>query len=901
MRFAHTDELLDLNHAQFRGAIADIASAIRGIPKDELASEEVRQHRRTIRTAWAAGIVVVLLGIAAGIGAIVAVNQSNEAQTQRDEAQTQRDVAERLATAEAEARAEADASATFANVESDKATAAAEAEAEARAEAETNADLARSRELAASAINTLDSDPELSILLALEALGVLPEGERPPLESTVALREAVHATNVIDRVTVAGGENAASAALAPDGRHLVWLSEDSVTIRMLDTSTWSEVWTYTDLETPDYPSEIYFSADGSQLVFSLMDSSVREEFQGFPTGTEVPDDEKPARVVVLDATSGTVQRELTFGSCPYLRLGPVSPDGQSWPIVTSDSSDCGPFDPDWHVEILDATTFESQHSFAAPSEDGVTERIRWSADGEVLVRFPGGAQDVSTGDMLAVTGFAVGDVSPRELEVAGATPGFENVWLIDLERLIEAGPEESEPPVFADGIIVSLQGIAEGEVALDVEYSADWSWLLAGSRGNGIVVWDLDEGQTLFAMPATGPVTVIEYDNERMILYHVSDDAISTWDLSGRAAGELNSGTAANRTSQGNATVARGSQGAFLFFGDFFASYVGTFDADTGIAGEQSLEVNTWSEPAVLPDGRIVTMAREGPWQLHQAGPVVAWDPEDGSMTAIVGCSSEFSRDIQSQFGQAGVSCSDPAGEWLWADSFLVDPSGQSPMVTDWFGDVHVFDAETLEPTASYALEPGTVREFGGDWVVQSEFASGFSFETGFSIPAGLRAVDLGSWETLAEIPGTITALSRDGSLLAVHLESDVVAVYDTASWEAFGASADVGDVRVRGLEFSPDGSMLMTSATDGFVRVWDVAAMSELHRVPLAGVSDGYWIDNNHIAVNTTQGLWTTLTLDIDDLIDLALDRLSRGFTEEECAIYRIDPCPTLDEMKSR
>ncbi len=34
--------------------MADVSSAIRGIPKDELESEEVRQHRRTIRTAWAA-------------------------------------------------------------------------------------------------------------------------------------------------------------------------------------------------------------------------------------------------------------------------------------------------------------------------------------------------------------------------------------------------------------------------------------------------------------------------------------------------------------------------------------------------------------------------------------------------------------------------------------------------------------------------------------------------------------------------------------------------------------------------------------------------------------------------------------------------------------------------------
>ncbi len=55
MRTLRGDEALDLKNPTFSAAIADIASSIRGIPKDELASEEVRQHRRTVRTAWAAG------------------------------------------------------------------------------------------------------------------------------------------------------------------------------------------------------------------------------------------------------------------------------------------------------------------------------------------------------------------------------------------------------------------------------------------------------------------------------------------------------------------------------------------------------------------------------------------------------------------------------------------------------------------------------------------------------------------------------------------------------------------------------------------------------------------------------------------------------------------------------
>lgn len=38
--------------------------------------------------------------------------------------------------------------------------------------------------------------------------------------------------------------------------------------------------------------------------------------------------------------------------------------------------------------------------------------------------------------------------------------------------------------------------------------------------------------------------------------------------------------------------------------------------------------------------------------------------------------------------------------------------------------------------------------------------------------------------------------------------------------------------------------------------------------------------------------------TLDPEELKSIALDRLTRGFTEEECGTYEVDPCPTLQEM---
>ena len=63
--------------------------------------------------------------------------------------------------------------------------------------------------------------------------------------------------------------------------------------------------------------------------------------------------------------------------------------------------------------------------------------------------------------------------------------------------------------------------------------------------------------------------------------------------------------------------------------------------------------------------------------------------------------------------------------------------------------------------------------------------------------------------------------------------------------------------------------------------------------------VDDGWWLDESHIVVGTANGPWTTISLDSEVLLETARSRVRRGFTELECQTYRIDPCPTLEEMQ--
>ncbi|MEO8667321.1 MAG: TIR domain-containing protein, partial [Bauldia sp.] len=65
----------------------DLASAIRGVPKEDLLSEEVRQQRRALTLAWsAAGSLLVLAGLAVWFG-VEATRQTRIAEVQRDRAE----------------------------------------------------------------------------------------------------------------------------------------------------------------------------------------------------------------------------------------------------------------------------------------------------------------------------------------------------------------------------------------------------------------------------------------------------------------------------------------------------------------------------------------------------------------------------------------------------------------------------------------------------------------------------------------------------------------------------------------------------------------------------------------------------------------------------------------------
>jgi WD40 repeat protein len=177
---------------------------------------------------------------------------------------------------------------------------------------------------------------------------------------------------------------------------------------------------------------------------------------------------------------------------------------------------------------------------------------------------------------------------------------------------------------------------------------------------------------------------------------------------------------------------------------------------------------------------------------------------------------------------------------------------------------------------------------------------------------------------------------SPDGSMIATSSDDTekTVRVWDAQS----GAEIYVLQVprRAWGVKFSPDSQLLATAGSGGFVTMWDMSTGEELYSLPsqVATIGDIEFVSNGtqfitsgygntrlwdvgtgeEIKTITTtaqvfsmdvsadgrylyggaDGLWMVFTLQVEDTIALANERLTRSLTDAECQQYlHLDMCP--------
>jgi WD40 repeat protein len=870
LRFAHTEEQLDLNNPEFSAAVADIASAIRGVPKDELASEEVRQHRRTVRTAWGAGIALLALTLLAGGAALYANGQRTEADQQRSAAE---------ASAEAEAAAAAEA-------ESQR----AEAEAQ-TVIAEEQANLARSRELAASAVGVADRDPELSLLLTLAAFDATPQDASFP-EGTIALREALARQNLIARFPV--GTGITDVAISADGSKLVALSSSDRSITMFDTASQKPIWDYVDTETVDTYWQIYLSPDESYLAAVVWNERIAGDFTdiGVADGEQ---DSLPARLVLLSADDGSVLRTITFEDCAYPRVvGPAfSPDGRYLQIHTGEPCDAGDLTAEF-AALYDTETWEEATRFHRDafdtsvvfSEDMSTIAVRGDAAPTELLTWP---------DLELLHEF-------KPSHTAAISPDGSTLALAAAVGIREGSDRDFRPHLYdaSTGELVDvLSGAQDLHSDAGLSFSSDGTQLYLATRGADIV-WDVESGEVLHALHSGATHGLSATADGSSLATAGQAGEVLLWNLAPTEEArpiELSTGFPVwinpNQIIDGEPTALTmfsiaddGTEEGWL------QRALVVIDPETGDVINE-LGVRDVTRTA---DGRFVVLPEAVTPQTGSiVGPLAIWDPQTGSLEMLGDCVVDGA-DLT---GFDPATC--PDGSPIYGDYLTTSQDGSTIAAGSYRS---IFDPsgpiEFLDSGSYQVIRNIETDELLDQW---QTLTPGWMIAVGEDLVA--RVIDPTTGELLAT-PGQgeyfkfASQLSADGTsiFLASETTPGLVWTFDTSTWE--GEAWTAHDEGVRGFALSPDGSMLATTGEDDFVKIWSLPDRKLLDKIPADFPSDAMWIDDNTMGIALADGArWAVVTLDVQELLRQARTAVTRTFTDEECTLYSIDPCPTLDQIK--
>lgn len=134
-----------------------------------------------------------------------------------------------------------------------------------------------------------------------------------------------------------------------------------------------------------------------------------------------------------------------------------------------------------------------------------------------------------------------------------------------------------------------------------------------------------------------------------------------------------------------------------------------------------------------------------------------------------------------------------------------------------------------------------------------------------------------------------LVSFSPDGSRLTTSSYDGTVNVWDAVSGKELQAISGHVD-RVFDIAFSTDGKSIATAGADRTMKLWDAQTgeiLLTLHDLP-DGVSGIAFSPNGlHLAAGVRDGTARIYLLRIEDLIELAKQRVTRSLTAEECQQY--------------
>ncbi len=438
---------LALSEAELEFLSASIDDRERVLEEEKLRQQQELelQKRAARRLLYLVGVLVVAFIVALGLSAF-ALNQQAEAEI---------------------ARATSDANAILAQQQAEI--------------AEENATVARSLELVAGARDIQTDNPNLALLLAIEANNI----EMPPEEAQNILAEVGYAPGPIKRL-FGHADEVNTVIFSPDGTQVVTGSSDNNLI-VWDIETGAQVSILTGHENPIMSVE--FSPDGTRLLTGSQKSELL--IWDVATGNIVQDIED-VRGRVLDAV--WLPNGLQIASVSSNRRVVI------WDLVTG-------------LEVMRLEGHTDNVTGLAVSPDGTT--LYSSSEDETIIQWD------------LINGFPARRYRGHEATVTDITLSSDgtHMYTSSLDQSVIIWD-------LVSGLIIGrLQGHEAG--VLTVAVSPDDTRLVSGSADQTLKLWNLTTGQllnTLYGHTDRIRAVAISPDGQTTVSAS-SDTSIFVWDI----------------------------------------------------------------------------------------------------------------------------------------------------------------------------------------------------------------------------------------------------------------------------------------------------------------------------------------------------------------------------------
>src|SRR6266545_562701 len=349
------------------------------------------------------------------------------------------------------------------------------------------------RELSASAVNNLAVDPELSILLSLQAVNINIQNDQPVL---VEVQDALHRSIQTSRViaTLKGHMSGVwSVAVNRAGTQLATISQDG-TAKVWDAVTGQVLATLpTNLTENLGGTGVVFSADGKQLLTASGDNSA----------------------ILWDIATSQALFTLK-GHTALVSSVAISPDGKLF-ATAGDDPTVKLWDAGTGKEVATLTGHHGEALVLAFSADGKRIYAGSDADGYAI------AWDVATGEELfRFSGQAI----VFGVDAIAASPDGARLATGEFDTTVRVWDS-------ADGTLL-LTLFGHSSQVVSVAFSADSKFLASASEDGSVKLWDAETGKALFTLSGhTSGVLSVAFSPDGNQLYTSSrDGTIKIWNVS---------------------------------------------------------------------------------------------------------------------------------------------------------------------------------------------------------------------------------------------------------------------------------------------------------------------------------------------------------------------------------